>query len=195
MQKNRLSDDQLAQSQEPSFLKTLKAKQDAQQKIVEARNAYRQQESAILQGATAQANQIVVDRAPGMSRTHARTGGAVLGGQKGTETRTKKRQREIKRTIDEIYNATAGDVAGTLAKMMKKVTQDFTNSLKNQTDTFNSNVQQSVSTTTTRSARRPNISSSANRKVVVNRRWLHTESDSGRLGLVGVHAQSEGQMD
>src|SRR5262249_47995511 len=39
MAKNRLSDDQLAQSREPSFLKTLKARQDAQQKIVEARAA------------------------------------------------------------------------------------------------------------------------------------------------------------
>src|SRR5260221_10804622 len=100
MGNNRLSDDQLAESREPSFLKTLKAKQDAQQKIVEARAAYRRQESAVIQGATTQANQSLSTELTGMSNTHVRTGGGVARGQTATESRTKKRQREIKKNID-----------------------------------------------------------------------------------------------
>lgn len=140
MQKNRLSDDQLANSKEPSFLKTLKAKQDAQQKIVEARNAYRRQESAILQGATAQANQSMSTELAGMSRAHTRTGGVVHGGQKGTENDTKRRQREIKKAIDDIYKWTADGVVDILKCMTTKVTEDFRNSLKTQTEAFNNNV-------------------------------------------------------
>ena len=140
MQHNRLSDDQLEQSSEPSFLKTLKAKQDAQQKIGEARIAYRRQEAATLQGATAQANQSLSTSLTGMSRTHTRTGGRVAGGQKDTESNTQKRQREIKQTIDEIYERTAGCVKCTLETLTKKVTEDFTRSLKNETDSFNSRV-------------------------------------------------------
>ena len=140
MQHNRLSDDQLEQSREPSFLKTLKAKQDAQQKIGEARIEYRRQEAATLQGATAQANQSLSTSLTGMSRTHTRAGGRVAGGQKDTESKTQKRQREIKQTIDEIYERTAGCVKCTLETLTKKVTGDFTRSLKNETDTFNSRV-------------------------------------------------------
>jgi hypothetical protein len=140
MQHNRLSDDQLEQSREPSFLKTLKAKQDAQQKIGEARIAYRRQEAATLQGATAQANQSLSTSLTGMSRTHTRTGGRVAGGQKDTESKTQQRQRLIKQTIDEIYERTAGCVKCTLETLTKKVTEDFTSSLKNETDTFNSRV-------------------------------------------------------
>ena len=140
MQHNRLSDDQLEQSREPSFLKTLKAKQDAQQKIGEARIEYRRQEAATLQGATAQANQSLSTSLTGMSRTHTRTGGRVAGGQKDTESKTQKRQRLIKQTIDEIYERTAGCVKCTLETLTKKVTEDFTRSLKNETDTFNSRV-------------------------------------------------------
>jgi hypothetical protein len=140
MQHNRLSDDQLEQSREPSFLKTLKAKQDAQQKIGEARIEYRRQEAATLQGATAQANQSLSTSLTGMSRTHTRAGGRVAGGQKDTESKTQKRQREIKQTIDEIYERTAGCVKCTLETLTKKVTEDFTRSLKNETDTFNSRV-------------------------------------------------------
>ena len=140
MQHNRLSDDQLEQSREPSFLKTLKAKQDAQQKIGEARIEYRRQEAATLQGAAAQANQSLSTSLTGMSRTHTRAGGRVAGGQKDTESKTQKRQREIKQTIDEIYERTAGCVKCTLETLTKKVTGDFTRSLKNETDTFNSRV-------------------------------------------------------
>ena len=129
-----------------------------------------------------------------MSRTHVRTGGAVLGGQKSTETRTKKRQREIKGTIDEIYNATAGNVQAALAKMVTKVTQDFTNSLKNQTDTFNSNVRRRLDDYYSFGKKAKHFFF-GEPKVVVNDDGSHTESDSRRLRLVGVHAQSEGQMD
>jgi len=140
MTKNRLSDDQLAQSREPSFLNTLKTKQEAHQKIVEARAAYRRQESTVLQGATSQANQSLSSGLTGMNRTHTRIGGGVLGSQKGTESQTQKRQREIKETIDNIYKRTVDCVKCALETMTTRATSEFTKSLEAETETFNSRV-------------------------------------------------------
>ncbi|MEP7306040.1 MAG: DUF4157 domain-containing protein [Acidobacteriota bacterium] len=140
MQNNRLDDDQLAESREPSFIKTLTAKNDAEHQIVEARAAYHRQESSLLQGATAQAGHTLSTELAGMSRTHARTGGLVHGGQKSTETQTQKRQREIKKTIDGIYTGTVDAVTVILGSMATKVKEDFANSLKTQTDDFNRSV-------------------------------------------------------
>jgi len=140
MQTNRLSEDQLAQSREPQFEKALGAKYRAEQQIIEAQTEYRRQESAILQGATSQANESLTTGLAGMSTIHSRTGGRVAGSQKGTETHTEKRQREIKQTIDGIYERTVEGVTKILEGMAKKVKDDFAATLKDQTDTFNKSV-------------------------------------------------------
>jgi hypothetical protein len=140
MEKNRLSDEQLAESREPSFLGTLKLKREAQQKIAEASSVYRQKESEILQGAEPQAKGSLATELQGMSKTHQKIGGHIFGGQQQTETVTEKRQHEIKKDIDEFYKGTVIDVKDILEGMVKKVKDDFANSLKDQTELFNKNV-------------------------------------------------------
>ena len=195
MQKNRLADDQLANSREPSFLKTLKAKQDAQQKIVEARSAYRRQESAILQGATAQANQSMSTELAGMSQSHTRTGGVVHTGQKGTESDTKRRQREIKKTIDDIYTWTADGVADILKCMTTKVTEDFRTSLKTQTEAFNKNVTKALDNYYSFGKKVKHFFLGEPKVVVDKRDRQHARPDTGRLGHVDISAANHHAMD
>lgn len=145
MQKNRLSDEQLAESGEPSFLETLKVKQEAQQKIAEAPDVYRQRESTILQKAEAQAGGSLTTKLKSMNKVHHKISGDIFDSQGKTETETEKRQREIKKNIDDIYQATVNSVKAILKGMADKVKEDFANNLKQQTDIFNKNVRSRIS--------------------------------------------------
>jgi hypothetical protein len=145
MQENRLSEEQLADSREPSFIETLRLKQEAQKKVAEAPGAYRQKEAEILQEAEAQTNESLSTELDGMSKIHQKVGGRIFGGQKKTESQTEKRQREIKEKIDGIYKNTVDAVKDILERMASKVKEDFANRLKQQTNTFNENVRRRVS--------------------------------------------------
>ena len=140
MQENRLSDEQLAESQEPSFVKTLNLKQEAQQKVSEAISAYRQQESKGLQDAEIQAGELLSTKFEGMSKGHKKTGAEIFDNQGNTSKVTKTRQSEIKGTIEGICKATADAVKGILEEMIKKVKKDFTDSLAEHQRLFNNAV-------------------------------------------------------
>lgn len=145
MQENRLSDEQLAESREPSFAETLKIKQEAKQKVAEAPGVYRQKEAEILQGAEAQTNESLATELEGMSKIHQKMGGKIFSGQQKTESKTEKRQREIKETIDGIYKGTVDAVKDILEGMASKVKKDFADSLKQKTDDFNNEVRRRIS--------------------------------------------------
>ncbi|MBF8305806.1 MAG: hypothetical protein HW398_994 [Acidobacteria bacterium] len=145
MRENRLSDQQLADSREPSFIETLKVKQEAQKKCAEAPAVYRQKETALLQVAETRANGSLSAGLQGLGNIQRRTGGQVFGGQQKTETETEKRQREIKATIDGIYEGTVKGVKGILEGMALQVKEDFAKSLKDKTDDFNKEVARRIS--------------------------------------------------
>ena len=145
MSDNRLSEDQLEQSREPSFVETLKVKREAQKKAAEAPNVYRQREATILQTAQARADKSLASGLTAMNAAQRRAGAQVFGGQQKTETRTEKRQREIKGTIDGIYEGTVKAVKAILEGMAKQVKEDFAKALKDRTDEFNSEVRRRIS--------------------------------------------------
>jgi DNA/RNA non-specific endonuclease len=145
MNEYRLSDDQLAESREPTFVETLKVKKEALEKVVETPNAYRSQESAILDHASGQTDTSLATAMREMLNFSRGIGTSVYGGQKNTESKIKARRRQIKDDIDGFYNSTVTDVNRILKEMTSKVKEDFTNALKNQTDTFNKNVQERIS--------------------------------------------------
>lgn len=145
MRKNRLSDDQLAESREPSFLETLKVKQEAQRRAAQAPSVYRAREASILQTAQAKAGQHLAAGLSVMNRVQRGTGVQVYAGQKSTETQTEKRQKEIKKTIDGIYQDTVIAVKGILDAMTKQVKDDFARTLKEKTDGFNAEVTRRIS--------------------------------------------------
>ena len=121
MRKNRMSDERLAESQEPQFIEALEAKQQAQQKVAEAPAQYRQREEKVLSTVGAQADQSLTAELEGMTKVRGRSGAAVHKGQTNTETKTETRQREIKKTIDGISSKTATDVGTILSEMTEKV--------------------------------------------------------------------------
>ena len=82
MSDNRLSDDQLAESREPSFIETLKVKQETLQKIDETPNTYREQESAILQQAETGANEFLLSQLTHMNKVQQKTGKQSLNHKK-----------------------------------------------------------------------------------------------------------------
>jgi len=145
MSENRLSEDQLEQSREPSFIETLKVKREAQKKAAEAPNVYQQREATILQTAQARADKSLASGLTAMNAAQRRAGAQVFGGQQKTETRTEKRQREIKGTIDGIYEGTVKAVKAILEGMAKQVKEDFAKALKDRTDEFNSEVRRRIS--------------------------------------------------
>jgi hypothetical protein len=145
MEKNRLDDDQLAESREPSFVETLKVKQEAKQKLAEAPGVYRQQEATILGGAEAQTQQLLATRLGGMHGISHRAGAHVFKDQKSTESTTEKRQAEIKKPIHGFYESTVTGVQAVLAEMTTRVKEQFANGLKFQSDEFNRRVRKRVS--------------------------------------------------
>jgi hypothetical protein len=145
MSENRLSEQQLEDSREPSFVETLKLKREAQKKAAEAPDVYRQREAAILETAQARADKSLASGLEGMNAVHRRAGAQVFGGQQKTETRTEKRQREIKTTIDNIYEGTVKAVKAILEGMAKQVKEDFAKALKEKTEEFNKEVARRIS--------------------------------------------------
>ena len=140
MEENRLSDEQLAESREPSFVQTLKVKQESQRKVTEAVSAYRQQESKGLQDAEIQASELLPTKLEGMSKSHKKIGGEILDKQRNTEKVTKGRQLEIKGKIEGLSDATVVAVKGILDAMIQKVSEDFTQSLAKRQNLFNNAV-------------------------------------------------------
>ena len=145
MAENRLSEQQLENSREPSFIETLQRKREAQKKAAEAPNVYRQREAVILQTAQARADKSLASGLEGMNVAQRRAGAQVFGGQQKTETKTEKRQREIKTTIDGIYEGTVKAVKAILEGMAKQVKEDFAKALKDKTEEFNKEVARRIS--------------------------------------------------
>jgi hypothetical protein len=145
MAENQLTDDQLKESREPTFIETYEVKEQAKQKAAEAPGQYRAREQAVLESAEAGSQKELQTELQKMNRFHRKGGGEVFTGQTNKETETEKRQRFIKGEIDTIYRDTVGLVKGTLEAMSKQVKEDFAKSLKDQTDKFNANVRSRIS--------------------------------------------------
>jgi hypothetical protein len=145
MREQRLSDQQLADSREPSFIRTLETKQQAQKKVAEAPQVYRNREAGILQAAQAKAGQSLAAGLQGMSATRGRAGRQVFGGQQRTETRTEKRQREIKGEVDRLYGETVAAVTKILTEMAEAVKGKFAKALEGATGDFNEQVRKRIS--------------------------------------------------
>jgi hypothetical protein len=145
MDNNQLSDEQLAESREPSFIQTLKIKDETLKKISETPSVYRQQESTILLDAENVANESLSSQLPNMNKIQRKTGEAIFTSQKDTEKKkTEKRQREIKKEIDGIYEKTVKGVKTDLETLTTQVKNDFAMGLENNKKEFNENVRRDI---------------------------------------------------
>jgi hypothetical protein len=145
MDNNQLSDEQLAQSREPSFIQTLKIKDETLKKISETPSVYRKQETDFLLKAETVANESLSSQLPYMNKIQRKTAGAIFTSQKDTEEKkTEKRQREIKKEIDGIYEKTVRSVKTDLETLRTQVKYDFATGLDKNKKEFNENVRKDI---------------------------------------------------
>jgi hypothetical protein len=140
MAREGLTEQQLAESEEPSFEQALQAKKDAQREIAAAPDRYRQIESQRLEKSSKEADKKAKRELSTMSSSKSEKNRDVFDGQRTKETETEKRQREIKEKIDSIYNKTKSDVETILADLSAIVAAKLTTEVDQANSTFKSRV-------------------------------------------------------
>ncbi len=125
MAEGKVTEEQLAKSNEPQFLKAVGAKKDAQTKAVEAPQEYRQQEQATLNQAQTEAQTTSQTQLEEMHGQREQLLTQVTGKQDETKTKDEQERTKIANDIDGIYQNTKKDVEGILDGLDKEVTDRF----------------------------------------------------------------------
>lgn len=123
----KITEQQLAESEEPQFEQALKKKQDAQREIAAAPARYREQEARVLEHAQQQTEKNTGRELQRMAIVKNKSLGSagVHGSQTRKESKTEIRQREIKNTINDIYLRTEREVKTNLEQLSIFVQNKF----------------------------------------------------------------------
>jgi len=125
MATEKITDEQLAKSNEPKFQQALGAKQTAEKQArtgpVEARKA----EQAQIGKAEAQATAMAANRVGAMQGARAQNSAAVLSHQSQTKTKDETARREVGQRIQGIYDKTKAEVDRILGALDGKVEKAF----------------------------------------------------------------------
>jgi len=142
LEQEKITEPQLAESEEPLFEQALVKKQDAQREIANAPARYREQEAKVLEKAQQQTGQNTGRRLQGMATVKNRSlgGEGVRGSQVRKESQTEIRQREIKNTINGIYTRTENAVHAILKNLAVLVQARFDTEAQVANWIFNSRV-------------------------------------------------------
>jgi hypothetical protein len=142
LEQEKITEPQLAESEEPLFEKTLTKKQDAQREIANAPARYREKEAKVLEQAQQQTDQNTGLGLQRMAIVKNKSLGSVgvRGSQVRKESQTEIRQREIKNTINGIYSRTEGDVNTILKNLAVAVQFRFNTAAQIANMFFNSSV-------------------------------------------------------
>jgi hypothetical protein len=125
MAEANVTEEQLANSNEPQFVKAVGAKKEAQAKAVEAPQTYRQQEQATLNQAQTEAQTTSQTELEGMQGQREQLLTQVTGRQDETKTKDEQERTKIANDIDGIYQKTKSDVEGILNGLDTEVTNRF----------------------------------------------------------------------
>ena len=120
-----ITEDQLENSNEPSFKSAAESKKTAQTHAQEAPQAYRQQEQDILSGAEGEAQ---TDAQKGLEAMHGKRGGLleqVMGAQTDTKGVDEQKRAEVSKHIESIYQRTKEDVEKRLNQLDKEINRAF----------------------------------------------------------------------
>lgn len=140
MAQEGLTEQQLAESEEPKFEQALQSKKDAQREIAAAPGQYRQVEEQQLELAQKKADKATGKGLRNMATTKNTKTGDVFTGQKVKESATELRQRQIKTDINRIYTDTETAVTGILTKLSETVESSFATAVEIANETFKSRV-------------------------------------------------------
>ncbi len=130
LEKAGITEEQLAESNEPQFLATLKAKKDAQAYVAESLPAYRKDEGQIVAGAQQEAQTAVVGPLEGMHGSREGLLAAVFSEQYDTKAADEGKRGEVATAINQIYETTKKDVVGILDPLSDEVEKRFDTAAK-----------------------------------------------------------------
>ena len=125
MADGKVTDEQLANSNEPEFTSTLDAKKDAQTDAAAAPGAYRKEEQGVLTRAEGQAQDAGQKQTEGMQGQRGQLLTQVMDQQKGTKSKDEEERAKVTKDINDIYEATKKDVEGTLNALDTEVNKQF----------------------------------------------------------------------
>jgi hypothetical protein len=121
----KVTEEQLANSNEPQFQSSLDSKKQAQTQASTAPNAYRQQEGGILAQAQVQAQTTAQTQLQGIHGQRDNILTQVLGQQGQTKGQDEKKRSEVANHIQGIYNSTKQRVENSLNQLDGTVNQQF----------------------------------------------------------------------
>ncbi len=136
-----LTEDQLAQSNEPDFVKTLETKKEAQSQAAQAPERYREQEGQTLAAAQGKAAKAGKKGLGGMFDTRQESFSGVFAAQTVTATTDQLAQRVIHQKFEGIYSQTKIDVNKILDDLATDVNDIFTADADAAKRTFESKVE------------------------------------------------------
>jgi predicted transcriptional regulator len=125
MTENSLTEEQLAESNEPTFVEALNTKQEAQQQAAAAPGRFREQEQVVLAQAQAKAGHTGATKFGGMFKAREGVFGSVNTKQGATVRDDKAKQQEVLTELTRIYNCTKSDVDGMLTSLSTVVDTIF----------------------------------------------------------------------
>jgi len=141
MAKNKMTETQLAESNEPKFIKALGSKKDAQAQAAAAPQQYRGKEKTILAKAQQNARQ---QGNAGYGAMFDSRGGVfkdVFDRQSHTANDDKAKQIAVKSELQRIYNGTKSAVEGIFTELSKYVDETFSNESQKAKDAFEKRVE------------------------------------------------------
>ena len=125
MAEEGISEEQLAESNEPHFVEALDSKRQAQQEASAAPGRYREKEEKILAGAQGRARSAGQAGFGAMFENRSGAFDEVFSKQSGTETTDKAEQTRILGELERIYNGTKTDVDTILQQLSTDVDTTF----------------------------------------------------------------------
>ena len=140
MAEHKVSDNQLAESEEPKFLDTLAEKQTSQRELCKIPQQLRQAENAQLQGDALSAQKMIKGGMGGMNNVRKDQFGQVQGKQENVKSEGELRLQEYYTDIKNIYETTELNVNNSLAYLECSVTTLFQNAVDSAFEVFKTNV-------------------------------------------------------
>lgn len=144
MAENEITDEQLANSNEPSFTSALGAKQEAQANTENAPGQFREQEQQTLTSTQQEAETGSQAQLQGMYGTREAVMTQMVGQQQQTGTQDTEERTRIANEINIIYENTKTEVEGILTALDESVSTMFTSATKRAKSKFESHVQQKM---------------------------------------------------
>jgi Domain of unknown function (DUF4157) len=144
MSENGLTDEQLAESNEKSFVQALDSKREAQEKCAEAPGQFREQEQQTLAAAQSKAGKEGAAGVGAMFGAREKSFGSVYTSKDSTATQDKAEQERVVGELKKIYDGTKADVDTILNDLTTEVNNTFSTEVEKAKEEFEKTVEKEL---------------------------------------------------